>query len=247
MLKTQTSYDIKNGNRHLSSLINYGPYDKLGNLRSYTLTIEPKRSKEVKTIITHTFTYEKRSSYVQLKDEATTQGTSTPGVSRRYYDKNDNLERVVDSNGSHTALFLNDSQLGIRAKIDGTSQTTYLNVGGHNIADVKLDEVHNEQTLNIYTGFTPQGSPSSTIKQPMWQRRNALSGMNNQDYIDDKAYRATVEESAKGQAANTAQDNYGAYTVQSGDSLQSIAQMVYGDASLWYLIADANGITGNGE
>jgi nucleoid-associated protein YgaU len=31
------------------------------------------------------------------------------------------------------------------------------------------------------------------------------------------------------------------YTVQAGDTLQSIAQAVWGDSSLWYLIADANG------
>lgn len=32
------------------------------------------------------------------------------------------------------------------------------------------------------------------------------------------------------------------YTVRAGDSLQSIAQSVWGDGSLWYLIADANGL-----
>jgi YD repeat-containing protein len=34
------------------------------------------------------------------------------------------------------------------------------------------------------------------------------------------------------------------YTVQSGDTLQSIALATWGDASLWYLIADANGLSG---
>jgi YD repeat-containing protein len=34
-----------------------------------------------------------------------------------------------------------------------------------------------------------------------------------------------------------------AYTVQAGDTLQSIAQSVWGDSSLWYVIADANGMT----
>jgi len=33
------------------------------------------------------------------------------------------------------------------------------------------------------------------------------------------------------------------YTVRSGDTLQSIAQTVWGDSSMWYLIADANGLT----
>jgi hypothetical protein len=35
------------------------------------------------------------------------------------------------------------------------------------------------------------------------------------------------------------------YTVQGGDTLQSIAYALWGDSSFWYLIADANGLTGN--
>lgn len=33
------------------------------------------------------------------------------------------------------------------------------------------------------------------------------------------------------------------YTVQAGDTLQSIAYRLWGDSSFWYLIADANGMT----
>ena len=36
-----------------------------------------------------------------------------------------------------------------------------------------------------------------------------------------------------------------AYTVRSGDTLQSVAQAAWGDANLWYLIAAANGLTGS--
>ncbi len=36
----------------------------------------------------------------------------------------------------------------------------------------------------------------------------------------------------------------GTYTVQAGDTLQSIAQAVWGDSSLWYKLAEANGVTG---
>jgi len=35
----------------------------------------------------------------------------------------------------------------------------------------------------------------------------------------------------------------GTYTVRQGDTLQSIAKDAYGDSRLWYLIADANGVT----
>ncbi|WP_176167915.1 LysM peptidoglycan-binding domain-containing protein [Luteibacter sp. 22Crub2.1] len=35
--------------------------------------------------------------------------------------------------------------------------------------------------------------------------------------------------------------------VQTGDTLKSIAQSVYGNASLWYVIAQANAISGDAE
>ncbi|HEY0303062.1 MAG TPA: LysM domain-containing protein, partial [Rhizomicrobium sp.] len=37
------------------------------------------------------------------------------------------------------------------------------------------------------------------------------------------------------------------YTVGDGDTLQSIAAAMWGDAALWYLIADANGLTASSE
>ena len=36
----------------------------------------------------------------------------------------------------------------------------------------------------------------------------------------------------------------GGYTVRAGDTLASIAKQLYGDSSLWYKIAQANGMTG---
>jgi LysM repeat protein len=40
----------------------------------------------------------------------------------------------------------------------------------------------------------------------------------------------------------TAQSGPSSYTAQSGDTLQSVAQAVWGDSNFWYLIADANGL-----
>ena len=39
------------------------------------------------------------------------------------------------------------------------------------------------------------------------------------------------------------QDHLGSYTIKAGDTLEFIALHIYGDSGLWYLIADANGIT----
>ena len=38
--------------------------------------------------------------------------------------------------------------------------------------------------------------------------------------------------------------NTGSYTVQAGDTLQSIAMAMYGDSNLWFTLADANGLMG---
>jgi nucleoid-associated protein YgaU len=35
------------------------------------------------------------------------------------------------------------------------------------------------------------------------------------------------------------------HVVQAGETLQSIARLLWGDGSLWYLLADANGLAGN--
>ena len=37
----------------------------------------------------------------------------------------------------------------------------------------------------------------------------------------------------------------GSYTVRAGDTLAGIAQAVWGDASLWYKLAEANGLNGD--
>ena len=43
--------------------------------------------------------------------------------------------------------------------------------------------------------------------------------------------------------ASNAGNGTARYTVRSGDSLQSIAASLFGDASLWYIIGEANGLT----
>ena len=57
-----------------------------------------------------------------------------------------------------------------------------------------------------------------------------------------KGQQRTQGDIADGKLAESTQDNLGAYTIQAGDSLEQIALQVYGDSSLWYVLADANGI-----
>lgn len=84
------------------------------------------------------------------------------------------------------------------------------------------------QRLNVYGGFTPAGKLQGPDSQSFFTRANEAQA---------------AWSKAESIVANSPQDNTGTYTVCAGDSLENIALQVYGDSSLWYLIADANGIT----
>lgn len=75
--------------------------------------------------------------------------------------------------------------------------------------------------------------------------RRTYIGTNNYTYGAQTNY-ADFDESYEpinGNEATTA----GRYTVKAGDTLQSIALQVWGDSSLWYVLADANGMDGSTE
>ena len=70
----------------------------------------------------------------------------------------------------------------------------------------------------------------------MWQKAAGIRGAKS--FLNRDAEGAT-----DGALPEAPQDNIGAYTVQAGDTLERIALHIYGDSSLWYLLADANGIS----
>jgi nucleoid-associated protein YgaU len=65
-----------------------------------------------------------------------------------------------------------------------------------------------------------------------------VSPLNGTSFADFDANYAAINTSASAEAGAGS-----LYNVRSGDSLQGIAQSVWGDASLWYMLAEANGLT----
>ncbi|MFZ6876539.1 LysM peptidoglycan-binding domain-containing protein, partial [Undibacterium sp. Di27W] len=63
-----------------------------------------------------------------------------------------------------------------------------------------------------------------------------LIGTSSKDYLTDSINQSYVKQSA------LSGNGPSMYITQQGDTLQSIAKTVWGDATLWYLIADANGV-----
>lgn len=195
----------------------------------------------------HHYTYEHWGSYLQSMDIASlsiNNGQLTQGLSVRHYDVNGQLSNAVDipitgSGGIPSSIDYKISTLeGIRGRKEGSGQTNYLTVAGKTIGDLRLDS-DGTQHLNVYGGFSPTGSqragsfaayfgdfaPAFMNSTAEFLQREALGTQSNEIPV------------------NTPQDNIGAYTVQAGDNLESIALQIYGDSSFWYLIADANGLT----
>jgi YD repeat-containing protein len=83
-----------------------------------------------------------------------------------------------------------------------------------------------------------QGTSAATLTQHYFY-------VNGQQYIhsnNDKLFDVTSQVTAFSSG-----DGAGQYVVQEGDSLRTIAQAVYGNASMWYVVAQANALNGDND
>ena len=73
--------------------------------------------------------------------------------------------------------------------------------------------------------------------------KNPVNSDGHPNYVDQANFDLNYQPMSNSYPATTA----GQYAVKAGDTLKGIALASYGDASLWYLIADANGLRGDGD
>lgn len=145
----------------------------------------------------------------------TTTGTSTKliaGSSTQQYDANGFLVGVVDS----TQALNNRTFVN-----DASGRALFVNQAGN----VQRQLIVNGELLGRYGVGVNQNNPASGLN-------NNPNFANVVDF--DFGYSRV--------SADYPSASPGAYTVRTGDTLQSIAQSAYGDSSLWYRIADANGL-----
>ena len=199
-----------------------------GNLVAYTLeNYESSRYNNH-----YTMALQRAGTYQQ----ASTSGTSslfTPGTSRSHYDVNGNLTAITDdTKGENNRSFVNDiSGKALQVSQSGNIQRQLV-LGGEVLAryGVGIDEV-NPRDTNGNPNFAPIGTSSggSVIGAIPGQVRSGADFNFGYQPINGNYPSASA----------------GSYQVATGDTLQSIAQGAYGDSSLWYRIADANGLSGN--
>lgn len=218
-------------------------YDAIGNMTQLTtdVTAEGKNPGYTQT---HLYTYALWDSYLQQTDDLTiaSSGYATSyGKSTHTYDRNGQVQDVTDQQpgtNNNTTHYLASSIDGVRARKDSKGQTSYLNVAGKTIGDLRLSDKDNTQQLEVYGGFTPKGGAQKSAPGSGFIGQENQQTQTTNEFLYD-----TEQTNTDATLPNAPQDNLGAYTIKAGDTLESIAFQIYGDSSLWYLIADANGIT----
>ncbi len=209
-----------------ASAVNY-TYDNEGNALSY-LVADTLNG----TFTTTTNTVERAEGYrtatsVSQTTSATTGGLVSQGILSYGYDTNGHLKNTGDA--------------------------------GQMVAPLRTHNFVNDANGNaLYTYYAYEGTPDNRVNG---QRQLVVNGevLGRYGMLSDDRFNGTPW--AQNGPLFTAQSDFsfgyqpingsypagtpGSYSVGVNDTLQSIAKGAYGDSSLWYLIADANGLSSN--
>jgi hypothetical protein len=162
-------------------------------------------------------------------------GTTNAGYQ---YDGNGSLI-FVDQNGGNRPrdiTFVTDAQGRVLERTEASSSTTNPRQRYYRFNGIDMGAIGNNGSDNVdfdaSIALRIQAAPTS----PGAFRGGATTGTPFADF--DMSYDA-INGTSEAMVASY-------YTVRNGDTLATIAQAVWGDASLWYMLAEANGLSGAG-
>jgi len=204
-------------------------------------TIEPadgNNHPSTSTGIATTYTYDWFDGAEQAGISTTYSGSQTgTTTSTSYYDRNNHLTQVTTTGtGAHTNTYV-ESAAGLIMSNDElltSGGTTAPETFYFYFNDKQIGQIGNNGTTNTsYSG----GVTSQTTTGSGVFANGASSGASYANF-DPNA-------NVMSPTGNGSTNSNSSYTVQAGDTVSSIAEAVFGDANLWYLIADANGLSFN--
>jgi YD repeat-containing protein len=166
-----------------------------------------------------------------------------PGYSNFEYDANGHLKQVDDPMGGRAIRYVTDAQgqVLVRDEISGGTANAQgvvsnaASIDKHHVFyyldEHRIGDVGNDGPLQI--SYAEDLAAAKTSGGPNvhknWKPISSADFDQNFDPINSSNPPATAS----------------LYTVRTGDTLRSIALAEWGDADLWYLIADTNGLAGN--
>lgn len=187
------------------------------------------------TTTTSSYSYEwwDSAKQSQIQVQASNQAVKNwaPGYSQFQYDANGNLKQVNDNVGNRALRYVTNAE-GLILKRDeianlSVNKTHYwYYANGRKIGDVGNDGQSREDYAQALQG------DKNVDRKTLYQR---FKPVNTADF--DQNYEPIN--------ANYPSGTPGTYTVRTGDTLRTIASSLWGDGSLWYLLADANGLSGS--
>ncbi|MBB3063672.1 DUF3990 domain-containing protein, partial [Microbulbifer rhizosphaerae] len=155
------------------------------------------------------------------------------------YDSNGHIRRVYDVEGERAIAYVTDKEgrTLVREEINDSGQSAlgremrhFYYFNGHAVGDVGNDKVPSRFDY-VKALADAEGAGNRHLND-------------NGDHVQ-AVQSADFDQNFQPINPNYPASSYSSYEAQGGETLQSIAAMVWGDASLWYLLADANGLKGD--
>ncbi len=175
-----------------------------------------------------------------------------------WWDSTRQTDTIYDSNtGSSTnAIWATTLTYDASAHLQAASvadgrprSVAYLTDANGQVMSRKESSSATNNPINLYyyfngmrVGDVTNDGPSDQDYATVINKRNA-SAPSGPFKFGTRAEFADFDQSYDALNPNSDRQSGYSYTVQDGDTLQSIAQATWGDANLWYLLADANGLS----
>lgn len=208
-------------------------FDAAGVLRSYKVEVYRPNDGKYLYATEHKLEYRMGDSYQLIKETAdsftTVHNVALPqhGETTRTYNVNGELVQYSDKiDANKNRYFVNNAQgqalLAVQGNFDGQS-------GRSTIAQA------------IAQAVARVGNPSKA--QYFFSANGQSLGSFGQLLDEDNEFEANFDVNFTPVSEQFPASTPGEVIVQSGDTLRTIAARVFGDASLWYIIAEENGLT----
>lgn len=190
------------------------------------------------TVITTTYTYTYWDDAKQASVVKTAVNSNAPnwfpGSTTITYNANGHLKTNRDNVAGITTTYFNNAQGLVlkRERQQGSSRVGshfYYYADGKRVGDVSDDPSDNTRISYAEALATKNATPVD--KRELYRNFRPVTSADFDQNFEP------INESYPGPVP-------GSYTVREGDNLQLIAQNLWGDRSLWFLIADANGLSG---
>ena len=221
---------------------NYGSGSTYAMGAAYTVTASSYKNNSFQSRALTTNTYAWYSGAVvnsTTYDADTSSSSNQIGSTSYQYSKNGTLigSNIRDGRSRSVTFTVDNNGQTIRRvekdnKTGGDPHEIWYRFGGK-----EMGYVGNNGTLNqnYNASISDRATTPTTGTNAGAFRHGRTTGASHTDF--DQAYNAVNSYSQGSQG--------GTYTVQGGETLQSIAQSTYGDSALWYKIAQVNGMDGS--